>query len=619
MMMRVRVRTALRVVAVAVAGTALLLVAGCGGKKKKAGGGASPSASAGAGAGGAGGAAAMPARKVNDTGPLWALAPEGATFGFVVADGVLGRVHGDLRAVIDLAASHPVGKQLVDKMMAQMQKDAPFNVLDAGALTKAGIDLKAGVALFGTVVEDGVDKKQRNVVAVLPVGDRAAFRTLSKARQVTEAGVEFDVLGDKDDDDPGFCAPAGGRYICAGSPAAWTAASKGGPAGGGPLARAATSVPASARGDVEFHIDLTKLPAKNAEKLARVAPVVRDLTAFRATAVVEASGYSFTWHLAGKPGPMAGLASSVPAPKAFKLGGALSGVMRMHVDPDLLMMRLPPDVPPPLRSGLFEQLEGDFAFVSGPGASSASLLVAVKDAKEVLAAVRLMCTGAAAKGMQVDKTGTGCVVKLPGMMVPGFDKVEARAADGLLALTMGKLPAAGDASALAGSPEARAALSGPATFSAWGRGFDLAGTLPAGAMGMMKMLMPRDVAAALDFASTLGLAMYEYAATAVMADDGVHLTFRITTFGGDPPAAQAAYKAAIALRIKGDDAGYKAALAAAEKAHPGTLVARQAALVREGYMALGPGTGVLSAVAIPAFMKYLKKSKRAAAMGPGGP
>ena len=298
---------------------------------------------------------------------------------------------------------------------------------------------------------------------------------------------------------------------------------------------AATSVPASARGDVEFHIDLGKLPAKSAEKLAKVAPVVRELTAFRATAVVEASGYSFSWHLAGKPGPMAGLASSVPAPKVFKLGGALSGVMRMHVDPDLLMMRLPPDVPPPLRSGLFEQLEGDFAFVSGPGASSASLLVAVTDAKEVRAAVRLMCTGAAAKGLAVDKTGTGCVVKLPGMMVPGFDKVEARAADGLLALTMGKLPGAGDPSALAGRPEARAALSGPATFSAWGRGFDLAGTPPAGAMGMMKMLVPRDVAAALDFASVLGLAMYEYAATAVLAGDGVHLTFRVTTFGGEPP------------------------------------------------------------------------------------
>jgi len=145
------------------------------------------------------------------------------------------------------------------------------------------------------------------------VGDRAAFRTLTKARQITEAGVEFDVLGDKDDDDPGYCAPAGGRYICAGNPAAWAAASKGGPAGGGPLAKAATSVPASQRGDVEFHIDTTKLPARNAAKMARLAPEVRDVQYFRATAVVEASGYSFNWHLAGKPGPMAGLVSAARA------------------------------------------------------------------------------------------------------------------------------------------------------------------------------------------------------------------------------------------------------------------------------------------------------------------
>ncbi len=610
---RVRGRTAVRVMAVAAA--ALWLVAGCGGKKKKAGGAASPSASAGAG--GAMAAAPVSARKVSDTGPLWALAPADASFGFVVADGVLGRVHGDMRALLALVASHPVGKPLVDKMLAKMKQDTPIDVLDAGALAKAGIDLKAGLAVFGKIIDDGVDKKQRNIVAVLPVGDRAAFRTLSKARQVTEGGVEFDVLGDKDDDDPGFCAPAGGRYLCASSPAAWTTASKGGPAGGGSLAKAATSVPASDRADIEAHIDTRNLPLGKADDLSKLAPVLKDAEWFRITAVVEASGYTFNWHLKGKPGPMAGLVSAVPTPKVFKLGGALSGLMRMHVDPELLLMRLPPDVPPPLRSGLFEQLEGDFAFVSGPGSGSAALLMAVKDAKEVLAAVRLMCTGAAAKGLEVEKTSTGCIVKMPGMMVPGFDRVEGRAADGVLAIMMGKAAKAGDPTALAGSPEARAALGEPATFSAWGRGFDLAGTLPAGVMGMMKTLMPRDVAAGLDFGSVLGLSMYEYAATAVVGADGVRLMFRVTTFGGDPPAAQAAYKAAVALRIKGDDAGYKAALAALEKAHPGTLAAKQAALTREGYMALGPGTGVLSAVAIPAFMKYMKKSKRA--MGPGGP
>ncbi len=77
----------------------------------------------------------------------------------------------------------------------------------------------------------------------------------------------------------------------------------------------------------------------------------------------------------------------------------------------------------------------------------------------------------------------------------------------------------------------------------------------------------------------------------------------------DPPAAMNAYHEAILASIAGDDSKYREAMDALGKDHPDTYAGRQGLVAKEGAGMGNMATGVLAAVAIPAFMKYVQKSK----------
>ena len=72
----------------------------------------------------------------------------------------------------------------------------------------------------------------------------------------------------------------------------------------------------------------------------------------------------------------------------------------------------------------------------------------------------------------------------------------------------------------------------------------------------------------LDAWGEIAARVYQALLTARVADDGVVMEGEFTTFASDPPAARAAYEAALALRTKADDPGYRAALADLEAASP---------------------------------------------------
>ena len=61
------------------------------------------------------------------------------------------------------------------------------------------------------------------------------------------------------------------------------------------------------------------------------------------------------------------------------------------------------------------------------------------------------------------------------------------------------------------------------------------------------------------------------------------------------------------LQIGGDHAGYRTQIKALASRHPDTLVADQAAMVADSTPAIGPGTALLSAIALRAGLKYIAR------------
>jgi hypothetical protein len=77
--------------------------------------------------------------------------------------------------------------------------------------------------------------------------------------------------------------------------------------------------------------------------------------------------------------------------------------------------------------------------------------------------------------------------------------------------------------------------------------------------------------------------------SARVREDGLVVTADLVTFAADPPAARAAYHAALAARTAGDVKGWHRRLAELEKKYPNTYAARRAADVRTSGPYFGAG------------------------------
>jgi hypothetical protein len=108
--------------------------------------------------------------------------------------------------------------------------------------------------------------------------------------------------------------------------------------------------------------------------------------------------------------------------------------------------------------------------------------------------------------------------------------------------------------------------------------------------------------------------VYEVGFAGAVRDDGIHGVVEIATYAGDPAPAYEAYQAAV---LKALDAGSaKAEFAALSEKFPGTMAASQGNGTSAGSLLAAGFTGVIAAVAIPAFTKYVEKSKEAQGVAP---
>ncbi|HEU5058863.1 MAG TPA: hypothetical protein VFU21_20155, partial [Kofleriaceae bacterium] len=148
-------------------------------------------------------------------------------------------------------------------------------------------------------------------------------------------------------------------------------------------------------------------------------------------------------------------------------------------------------------------------------------------------------------------------------------------------------------------------LEGSWLVAAWGQGTLASASLPA------EMAQFQDAIKAEPMAGLGIWAIYhlsEFGLAARVADDGIHGLLRVRTLWANPDELVSAVEEKIAAFAAGD-AKAVAAIDDLAKKHPGTPFARDAESGAGGLMAPVALTGVLAAVSIPAFMKYMKKSK----------
>ena len=540
--------------------------------------------------------------RANASAGLWALAPAQSATGIVVGDGAPRRWLTAAKTMWDLGMALPAAKPLLEKGKAEaMAEGAPFDLWDVEAYAKNGIDLDKGAAVF-------LDEKSDDpLLIVLPVGDRKAFRTLAKATVETIAGREVDVIGH---DGKGVrCLEAGGRYLCAKDLTIIDAAVN---AHDSPLAGELAKLAPEKRGDLEVFF---RNPDADDDEPRTVV----------ATARIDATGLVARFDVRGPfVAKTMGALKPTAAPKAFNaLAGGAGLVVRGHLDlaPILAQSGAPASIPIPggvdARTDLIDQLGGDYQ-LSVAGMLATTLAASVKDGARVTKALGVLCelakTQVAGAPVQISnlgfKDGT-CSAEINDpqiAMALGGKGLKLRVAveDGMLVVGIGDKRTGGDAVAEAGAPETAAALSGASSGVYWIRGLDLIGAAPPQVSAMLGMVPP-DARAGLELASWLGAHVYEVMIAANVTDTGVDGVFRVTTFGGDPAAAQAAYAAALAKRAAGDASGYKDALAALAK-DTSSLAGRQAKLTQDG-SSTAMVMGAMAAVAIPAFMKYTQRAK----------
>jgi hypothetical protein len=519
---------------------------------------------------------------------LWDLAPTDAVAGVVVRDGALGRV---LSMVADPS---PSPARAVFEEQVQKRSGLPFDPLSPEAWAGAGLDPRKGAAAFSFA-----DKK-RGALLVLPVIDRALFRRAFAIPTRLVDGREVDQL-----DDETLCEPAAGHYLCARSLGAIAAAAA---LHAAPLAESVREL--DDHGDVELYLSRD---APGVSHFNHEGSSAGWVTALTGTIRLRDDGATLHAHAHGSLATPAarGFYAGRPPPELQAAAEGAPTVARIHVDPAAIVSPTA-DIEPEVRSELIEQLTGDIEIVpSGSGFANATMILPLHDAARVEAFVKDRCAEEAARkerrpigGFTVEAHGCAAVIDTSkAVLLLQFPQVKARATveGGRLLITLGdpakhppRAAASGGAAGAAVDGEAaKRAIEGAETLLFFTHNLGIGPEVGAGALFRAAIpIFGERVAAAAEAWNYASAHLSQGLVEARVTDEDFDLTLELTSFAADPPAAREAYGAALAKRFAGDDAGYRAALAAIEHGFPGTRAARRAAEVQRGDPFCGAGVAL---------------------------
>jgi type IV pilus assembly protein PilA len=532
--------------------------------------------------------AAMPraetAKPFTDTAPLWRFAPPSTEVGFVFGDGSLELAHGAATTVQTALAKAPGGQAMVTKIQAELRKLPGLDPTSIADLKRHGLDLGKGAAVFGGPF---------GTILILPVADRKAFVALVGGRSDDAIDRVFDFA----------CTEIDGRYVCADEPAGLDKlrSERG-------MAHMAARREKSLRGHIEIFASESKVEELGLPRQAG--------DGLHIAGVFESGGMEWRAKLTGKlTGPAAHaiaaqskLTSSVidDKPTALfvlnlsRLWKHMQGTVLAQVPDAAILAGKSP-------RALMASLSGDVVGYALPGQPMRGFakigLVDDEPAKAIVAACDRLPVppGAAAT---LSKKGDHCVVSFAASAPFVLPRVELWVEHGALVAGLGDY-AAKPSSDARRQPVAEELLGKPWTFAFWGSGAidALSFAQLSGAQAALGTDVPPELR--LGLWALMHLTELGFAGRA--ADDGVWAMLRVRTTWSNPQPVIDALEAEFALAVTQpnyDGAG----LARIASDHPKSP---WAADMKSGGGGLIPVaiTGMLSAIAIPAFIKYIKKSK----------
>lgn len=552
---------------------------------------------------------ARPAPLARTTDALWALAPAGTRLGVVVAPGT-----GTLLAVAWAELERSATRwRMVQPWLAALRAQAPAEVFDDGARARMGLDIARGAALF-MISED-------ELALVLPVVDRAAFRQRAGgvAEDVGGVAVDTGVMG-------GFrCREIAGRYACASSDALLAAMG-----GSDALARRIAERPAELRGAIELEADMQILDAGEREDLAGVFP---GLTVARAA--VQLADGALTVRVHGD-GSTAGLGSAamsqVPATLARRAAETPpSGFVKVSV-PMLaqgaveLVSRASENTGIELDARALEELTGEVLFTGAAGDMlDVSVQLGARNGARMQTLVTQLCRAIQGQGLPVSvrMDGERCVFRIEPALLALASSMSELAVERPLELALGASDAAlalrvtidGPTAAAASadmSPLGRELLAGDWSFALWSHGTALRN------IRHMPLLNP---AALTKVLSSEGRGMFELAAAMLwlsahvaeigagvtVREDGTHAVLHVATQWANPDQVVREYHEMLERMVASVD--IQADFAALAGRHRDTLLGRSYENGSVGMMSVTATLGMLAAVAIPAFQRYMELGK----------
>jgi hypothetical protein len=547
-----------------------------------------------------------PARIAPATEVLWGLAPADTKVGVVVAPGT-GALLAAGWAEIERSASRWPTMQAG---LAELRAKAPAEVFDAGARGRMGLDLQRGAALFMV--------SQDELVLVLPVVDRAAFRQRAGGAVEDVDGVDVDVMG-------GYrCREVAEHYVCAGSDAVLAVVGK-----SDALARRIAERPASLRGSIEIEASIEILDQDRRTELHQTFP---GLGVARMAVQLAPGALTMRMYADGRVESAAAEEMlQIPDTLARRAAEARPGGFFRLTQPGLgeqaaaLLTLAGMSLGLELDTEALGELTGEVVATSAAGdVFDFSVQLGARHGKRLQPLVAELCEAAGDAGLPVPvrMEGERCKLRVEPLLltlagVPpelAFERpIELALAAGDTALVLSVTVGGQAASAGAPLPPlGRELLTEPWAVAMWGRGTALRKMQSAPLLhpaAALQSLSSEDketveaVSAAIWFLSHLA----ELGWGVAMRQDGTHVVLHVGTHWANPGEVVGAYQALLDRMLAGED--IQADLAGLAQRHPRTLLGQSYEAGPGGLLTVALTGGAITAVAIPAFMRYIETAR----------
>ncbi|NVB80327.1 MAG: hypothetical protein HOV81_18180 [Kofleriaceae bacterium] len=486
---------------------------------------------------------------------LWAFAPEGANIGIVISPKGVGMLEGAAIDLDKLAAQAPE----IAKYKAEFDKKLE-EVLGTSSptLATAGLTSKKGAALFGTMGE-------KDAVAIVPVADRDKFIAVTKG---TKGADGVDTIG------KATCKTVNGSYVCVENVASFDRLGT----GKGALRKQLIDV-AGARGDIEIAVNA---PEKEPILVGAVVQLDRGMAVIRGA-------------VKGVPPKVSSMLGNV---KPRTEGDNTSGFAVLNVKPMLQQIPAMPIAPGVGADELARSIDGPVTLSVAAGSTMFDLRVPLNDPAPAQKLID-QCDQfpPLAKLGATVANGTCTVPFAPVQMT-----IEAWV-DGKTLRIGEKQPKATHTTAPM-SAAGKELAGGEWAFAMWGRGTMFT---------TMKLPpIPVDQLPPEVFAMLRAVVLFNEFGLGVKVDgDKLKFLATLRTAYANPDDVVAKFLAIQPKQFFTGEAGTLAKQIA--DGAPSSPFAGDFAAGYGGLMVPAAGIGMLSAIAIPAFMDYMKRGKQSEA------